>query len=121
MNVCLIIKPGFVHQDIITDVQETFNIKQILRNNSLFVHLKKEQAEAHYQEHRDKPFFKELVDYLTSECVLILKADVDSIEEARALTQDIRNKYTVSKMRNVLHCSDSAEAAEHELNNFFLN
>lgn len=119
ITVCLIIKPGFLHSTIIEDVMETFGIRQLLRSNSVFTCLSRKQALFHYAEHIGRPFFDELIDYITSDKVLVIKTEVESVEKARRLTQSIREKYKISITKNVLHCSDSCEAAQRELNNFF--
>lgn len=118
-EVCLIVKPGFVHNDIIEDVTQTFGIPQLLKENAKFLCLSREQVLDLYREHLVKPFFEDLLDYMVSERVLVLKVSVYSIAGARELTKELRERYGVSTQRNVLHCSDSTESAARELSIFF--
>lgn len=86
-------------------------------------------ASRFYQEHSDKPFFNDLIEYITSGKVIALAVHVPSVEEARAGVGatdpkeaeigTIRNKYGLSKNHNSIHCSDSVASAEYELGLFF--
>lgn len=82
-----------------------------------------------YQEHADKPFYGELIEYITSGKVIVLAVRVPSVEEARKVVGStdpktaeegtIRNKFGLTKSNNSIHCSDSDAAAEYELGLFF--
>lgn len=90
----------------------------------------KELAEKHYAEHRDKPFFKDLVDFITSgpSVAMILEGE-DVIKRLRELVGEtnpreaargtIRADFGADVGRNAVHASDSKEAAEREINLFF--
>ncbi len=87
-------------------------------------------AEEHYYEHKEKPFFKDLIDYLTRSkvCALIIEGD-NAVEEVRRLNGStdpkdakpisIRGKYALSKSENSVHASDSLESAEREIKIWF--
>jgi nucleoside-diphosphate kinase len=92
--------------------------------------LSKEQAEAFYAVHREKPFFRPLVDFMTSGPVLVMALErEDAIEylrkvmgatdPAKAAPGTIRQKYASSIERNAIHGSDSPENARIELAFFF--
>jgi nucleoside-diphosphate kinase len=76
--------------------------------------------EKHYSEHREKKFFAELISYVTrgNFGAYVLEGD-NAIEKARNASFDIRKLFSTSKTENLIHSSDSAEAAKREINNFF--
>jgi len=87
-------------------------------------------AETHYGEHKGKPFFGPLVDYITSSPVVALVLEgKDAVSVARemmgatnplkAAPGTIRATYGMDIGRNVIHGSDSTASAEREINIFF--
>ena len=95
------------------------------------VHLSKVQAEAFYGVHRERPFFPDLVKYMTSGPVFVaaLERDSDAVthlrsvmgatDPAKAESGTIRKDFGDSIERNAIHGSDSPENAEIEINFFF--
>ncbi len=95
------------------------------------VHLSKAQAEAFYGVHRERPFFPDLVAYMTSGPVFVvaLERDADAVPHLRAVmgatdpskaeSGTIRKDFGESIERNAIHGSDSQENAEIEINFFF--
>lgn len=90
----------------------------------------REEAETFYGEHRTKPFFKDLVDYMTSGPVMLtcLEADggvarlrevVGATDPAQADPATIRKIYGQSKQMNSVHASDSVASGEREVKLFF--
>ena len=89
-----------------------------------------EQAEGFYSIHKDKPFFGELVEFMTSNETHIMKLEKENaVEEwrnlmgatnpAEAESSTIRAKYGTDISMNATHGSDSNENAEIEINFFF--
>ncbi|HHZ02452.1 MAG TPA: nucleoside-diphosphate kinase [Tissierellia bacterium] len=87
-------------------------------------------AEEHYYEHRDKPFFRELIDYITrgKVCALIIEGEgvIETVrringatDPKKAAANTIRGKYALSKEENCVHASDSRESAEREIKIWF--
>jgi len=87
-------------------------------------------AEKHYAEHRDKPFFGELVDYITSgpvvalvlegeEAVALLRRLCGSTKPIEASPGTIRGDYAMHTNLNIIHASDSPESAAREIGLFF--
>ena len=87
-------------------------------------------AETHYTEHKDKPFFGELVDFITSGPLVALVAEGPRAHEAvRALMGvtdpvksapgSIRGDYALEIGQNLVHGSDSPESADREVKLFF--
>lgn len=94
--------------------------------------INKELAEKHYAEHSEKPFFKDLVDYITSGpvlafvfegegCIPIIRKIVGATNPKEAELGSIRGDYAIDTGRNIIHASDSIESAEREINLFFNN
>lgn len=92
--------------------------------------LTEEQAEANYAEHVEKPFFRELVDFITSGPVVKMVVSGESaIKKMRTLMGatnpidaapgTIRGDFGLDVAANVIHGSDSPEAAEREIALFF--
>lgn len=93
-------------------------------------HLTREQAGAFYEVHRERPFYAELVDFMTSgPCIpMILEADdavtrlretIGATDPAEAAEGTVRRLYAESKGRNAIHASDSDANAAVERAFFF--
>ncbi|MGH3144753.1 MAG: nucleoside-diphosphate kinase [Rubrobacter sp.] len=89
-----------------------------------------ELAEVHYAEHRDKPFFEELVEFITSTPVVAMRVQgegaikvmrnlMGATNPAEAAPGTIRGDLALSLPDNLVHGSDSPESAERELGLFF--
>ncbi len=89
-----------------------------------------EKASIHYGEHKDKPFFKDLVSFITSGPVVAMVVEGDNvIHGIRAMMGKtnpgdsapgtIRGDLAVDLSRNVVHGSDSPESAKREISIFF--
>lgn len=87
-------------------------------------------AEEHYGEHKDKPFFNELVEFITSGPVFAMVWEGESViagarqmmgatKPSDAAPGTIRGDFGVTVGKNVIHGSDSADSAKRELELFF--
>jgi nucleoside-diphosphate kinase len=105
--------------------QEGFEIKA-----ARMVRLSKEQAEAFYAVHSEKPFYRPLVEFMTSGPVWVLALErEDAIEHlrkvmgatdsAKAAPGTIRQQFGTNIERNAIHGSDSPDNARTELSFFF--
>ena len=94
------------------------------------VHLSEEKAGKFYEVHKERPFYAELVEYMTSgpivaavlekdNAVADFRALIGSTDPSEAADGTIRKKYAESKGRNAVHGSDSDENAEIESNFHF--
>lgn len=92
--------------------------------------LKKEHAENFYEMHKDKPFFNELVDFITSGPIIIMALRKENAindwrtlmgvtDPQKAEPGTIRKLFGTSIGINAVHGSDSPESASRELNLFF--
>jgi len=110
-------------------------MQRLLDEGFEFLHLKmlkltKEQAEGFYEVHKEKPFFSELVDFMTSgpvivialereNAVLHLREIMGSTDPKKASPSTIRAHYGTDIQCNAIHGSDSKENALKEINYFF--
>ena len=125
-----IIKPDATKRNI------TGAINKIIEDNNLRIiaqkriKLSKEKAEGFYFVHKDKPFFTDLIDYMTSGPVIIQVLEGENaIEKYRkvmgatnpenAEQGTIRNQFALNIQENSVHGSDSEESAIIEINYFF--
>ena len=94
------------------------------------VRITKEQAEQFYSVHKDRPFFGELVQFMTSGpcmpmvlekagAVAALRDAIGATDPAEAAAGTVRKLYAESKGRNAIHASDSDENAQREARFFF--
>jgi nucleoside-diphosphate kinase len=92
--------------------------------------LSREQAGEFYGVHRERPFYPELVDFMTSgaaipialerdDAVATLRTVIGSTDPAEAAEGTVRKLYAESKGRNAIHASDSDENAANEIAFFF--
>ena len=94
------------------------------------IHLTKNQAEGFYAEHKERPFFSDLCQYMTSGKVLVfaLKKEnavqdfrklIGATNPAKAAPDTIRKRFAQSMEANAIHGSDSDASAEREIHFFF--
>jgi len=94
------------------------------------IKLSKEQAEKFYAEHKDRGFFKDLVDFMTSGPVIIMALQkqnaikdwrdlMGATNPAEAAPGTIRKLFGTDKGKNATHGSDSTQAAKREIAQFF--
>ena len=126
----LMVKPDGVQRGLIGEIVKRFEMKgfQLIAAKQLIV--SKEQAEFHYAEHREKPFYGELVDFITSGPVFAMVWQGDDIvtlsrlmmgktKAVDAVPGTIRGDFSIHTGMNLIHGSDSPEAAVREIGNFF--
>lgn len=125
-----IIKPNAVLDNNIGNIIAIFEKQGLRIAGAKFTHLSKEKAEGFYIEHKDRPFFGELVDFMTSAPVLLMCLEgedavaknreiMGATNPAEAAEGTIRKLYAKSIGENAVHGSDSAASAERELAYFF--
>ncbi len=94
------------------------------------VHMDKPLAERHYAVHKEKPFFNDLVEYITSTPIVAavfeggkavekIRKLMGATDPAKAAPGTIRKDYGLDLTRNSIHGSDSPENAEKEIAIFF--
>tara|TARA_B100000683_G_scaffold249511_1_gene263723 strand:+ start:1018 stop:1449 length:432 start_codon:yes stop_codon:yes gene_type:complete len=125
-----IIKPDGVQKNLIGEIYNRFEKSGLEIRASKMIHLSKEQAEGFYAVHKERPFYDDLVDYMTSGPVQIQVLSGDyAIEANRAImgatnpaeaeAGSIRADFADSIEENIVHGSDGPETAAQEIAFFF--
>jgi nucleoside-diphosphate kinase len=126
----LIVKPDGVQRGLVGEVLRRVENKGLSIDEMRLFTIARETAERHYGEHREKPFFGELVEFITSGPVVVAKVTgPDAIACWRTLMGptnpvdappgSIRGDFATQIGENIVHGSDSPESAERELALFF--
>jgi len=125
-----IIKPDAVAKNVIGEIYSRFEKSGLKIVNAIMIDLGKEEAEGFYEVHKDRPFFNDLVKFMTSGPVMITVLEGENAvlknrelmgatnpKEAKAGT--IRADFAESIDANAVHGSDSLENAKIEIDYFF--
>lgn len=126
----LIVKPDAVRRGLIGEVLSRLEAKGLRVEALRMMRIDRELAERHYAEHAQKPFFAELVEFITSgdvvvarvtgrEAVTVLRRLMGSTDPASSPPGTIRGDLGLEISENLVHGSDSAESATRELELFF--
>jgi nucleoside-diphosphate kinase len=126
----ILVKPDAVRRNLIGDVISRIERKglTVIAMDLRTIH--RETAQAHYAEHAGKSFFADVVNFITSGPVVALVAEGERAIEAfralagatdpiKALPGTIRGDYALEVGENIVHGSDSPEAADREIKIFF--
>ena len=126
----VLIKPDGVKRQICGEILTRYERKGLIIKAMKLLQTPKELAQEHYAEHKDKPFFGELVDFITSGPVLAFvlagKNAVTSVRTINGATNpvdatpgSIRGDYALTMDSNVVHASDSVDSAAREIHLWF--
>lgn len=125
-----IVKPDGVSRNLIGEVLHRFEQAGLSITAARMLHLSVREAEAFYAVHRERPFFGDLVRYMTSGAVLVQVLEgedaiarnreiMGATDPKKAARGTIRADLAESIERNVVHGSDAPETAEREIAFFF--
>ena len=126
----IILKPDAVQRGLMGRIISRFEDKGLQIVGCRFMQIPRELAERHYESHKGKKFYDGLVAFMTSSPVLVLALrGVNAIAISRKMMGatfgsnaepgTIRGDFGVSNSFNLIHGSDSPEAAQRELSLFF--
>ncbi|MCT4790787.1 MULTISPECIES: nucleoside-diphosphate kinase [Exiguobacterium] len=126
----LMVKPDGVERGLIGEIIARIERKGFVIREMKMMQVTEELAQAHYAEHTEKPFFGELVTFLTSGPVVALRVEGEDVvtvsrmmigktKPTEALPGTIRGDFANTMSENVIHGSDSVESAERELGLWF--
>ncbi len=126
----LMVKPDGVQRQLIGDIVARFEKKGFQLVGAKLMQIPTSLAEQHYGEHKERPFFGELVDFITSGPVFAMVWQGENvIATARqmmgatnpkdAQPGTIRGDYAATVGKNIIHGSDSPESAVREIGLFF--
>ncbi|MBN6188601.1 nucleoside-diphosphate kinase [Aneurinibacillus sp. BA2021] len=119
-------KPDAVQRNLIGDIMQRFERKGFHLIGAKLMNVPRELAEEHYSEHKEKPFFGELVDFITSGAVFAMVWEGENVittarnmmgktNPAEAAPGTIRGDFGISMGMNIIHGSDAPETAEREI------
>lgn len=126
----VIVKPDGVRRGLIGEVISRFERKGFKIKALKMVKLSRERAMKLYDIHIGKPFFNDLIDYITSgpivamvlegdEAVNVIRLMIGQTDGRRAQPGTIRGDFSLSISENIVHAADSAERAEFEIGVIF--
>ena len=126
----VMVKPDGVQRNLVGEIISRFEKKGFQLVGAKLLTVSKDMAETHYAEHKERPFFGELVDFITSGPVFAMvwegenvistaRKMMGSTNPADAAPGTIRGDFGVKLSMNVIHGSDSLESAVREIGIFF--
>jgi nucleoside-diphosphate kinase len=125
-----IIKPDGVAKHLIGQVVDVFEQAGIKIAAMKMKRLTRDEAERFYYVHRERPFFGELIEFMTSGPLVLMVLEganviaknreiMGATDPAEAAAGTIRARWADSKQNNIVHGSDSPESAQFEISHFF--
>ncbi|MBO8179239.1 MAG: nucleoside-diphosphate kinase [Archaeoglobus sp.] len=128
----VMVKPDGVQRGLVGEVVSRLERKGLKIVAMKMLWIPKEMAENHYAEHKEKPFFSALVEYITSgpvvamvvegkNAIKVVRTLVGATNPVEAAPGTIRGDFGLDVGRNVVHASDSPQSAEREISLFFSN
>lgn len=126
----LMVKPDGVQRSLVGEIVSRFEKKGYQLVGAKLMQVSKETAELHYAEHKERPFFGELVSFITSSPVFAMVWEGENViatarqmmgktNPSDAVQGTIRGDYGVTMGKNIIHGSDSPASAEREIGIFF--
>jgi nucleoside-diphosphate kinase len=125
-----IVKPNAVAKNNMGKILDRFESRGLRIAAAKFTRLSKEKAEGFYIEHKERPFFGSLVNFMTSGPVLLMVLEgenavalnreiMGATDPSKAAPGTIRKDFADSIEANAVHGSDSATSADREISYFF--
>ncbi|MEJ2044260.1 MAG: nucleoside-diphosphate kinase [Reinekea sp.] len=125
-----IVKPDAISRDLIGAIYGRFEAAGLKIIASKMIYMTKEQAEGFYAEHKERPFFPELVEFMTSGPVMVQVLEgenaivknreiMGATNPADAAAGTLRHDYAEGLDRNSVHGSDAPASAAREIAYFF--
>jgi nucleoside-diphosphate kinase len=126
----ILVKPDAFARGLTGEILARFERKGLKIAALKLVQTPRETAETHYAEHAERPFFGELVDFITSAPLVAAVLEGDDVVKAsrqligatnplEANTGSIRGDFAIEVGQNLVHGSDSDESAEREIGIWF--
>ncbi|MDD5748129.1 MAG: nucleoside-diphosphate kinase [Actinomycetota bacterium] len=126
----LIVKPDGVARGLVGEVLSRIEQKGLRIEKMKTIQMDMKLAESHYIEHKGKPYYDELIKYITEAPVVVaiiggenaiasVRRIMGPTDPLEATPGSIRGAYATSTTRNLVHGSDSQEAAKREIELFF--
>lgn len=125
-----ILKPDALQRGVVGEIIHRFERKGLKIVAVKMLSASEAQMEEHYAHHKDKPFFADLKKFMMSTPLIAMVLEgVGAVAEVRRIAGltsgreaelgSIRGDFSISRSKNIIHVSDSPEAAEEEIVRFF--
>jgi nucleoside-diphosphate kinase len=122
----VLIKPDAIERGLAGEILARIELRGFVVRAAKLVRVKRDLAERHYAEHVEKPFFGELVDFITSGptlalvvegegAIATLRTTIGATNPADATPGSIRGDLALAMPDNLVHGSDSPESGEREI------
>jgi len=126
----ILVKPDAFARSLTGEIIARFERKGLRIVALRHMRMDRDLAERHYAEHAEKPFFGELVEFITSgplvamvlegtEAVTAARQVIGATDPLEAAPGSIRGDFAIETGQNLVHGSDSAESAQREIELFF--
>ncbi len=126
----VLIKPDAMARRLAGEILARFERRGLEVRAAKLVRVDRNLAESHYAEHAQKPFFDELVEFITSaptlalviegeSAVSVVRATMGATDPTNAAPGTIRGDLALAMPENLVHGSDSAESSEREIELWF--
>ena len=124
------VKPDGVRRGVVGEVIRRLEAKGLQLKAMKLIRITPELAARHYEEHRDKPFYGELISFITSgssipmvwegrEAIQVARTLMGATDPIKAQPGTIRGDLALAITENIVHGSDSVESAEREIAIYF--
>src|SRR5436853_587669 len=128
----VMVKPDGVERNLVGEIIRRFENRGLRLIGLKMLNVDRALAEKHYSDHKEKPFFGELVDFVTrgpvvamalegNQAITLVRKMMGALKPEEALPGTIRGDYTTDIQTNLIHGSDSPESAAQELTLWFGN
>jgi nucleoside-diphosphate kinase len=122
----VLVKPDAVRRGLAGEILTRFERRGLVMRAAKLLRVPRELAERHYAEHAEKPFFGELVEFITSGetlalvlegegAIAVVRTTMGATNPANAAPGTIRGDLALSMPDNLVHGSDAPETAEREI------
>src|SRR5919202_2886301 len=126
----VLIKPDAMERRLAGEILRRFERRGLTVRAARLVRVDRALAERHYDEHREKPFFGELVEFITSgptlalvlegeSAISVVRTTIGATNPTNAAPGTIRGDLALAMPDNLVHGSDSPESAEREIRLWF--
>jgi len=126
----VLVKPDGVRRRLVGEIVRRFENKQLDIVAMKMLTVDEELAKRHYEEHLEKPFFPELLSFITSgpvvamciegdEVITVVRDMMGATDPKKAAPGTIRGEFGIITTENLVHGSDGPESAARELGLFF--
>jgi nucleoside-diphosphate kinase len=126
----VLVKPDAMARGLAGEILGRFERRGLVVRAARLVRVDRELAERHYEEHRDKPFFGELVEFITSgptlalvlegeSAIPVVRTTMGATNPAEAAPGTIRGDLALAMPDNLVHGSDAPESARREIELWF--